>query len=48
MEQEIVELIQKYERDELNCMEFYDNLQKYPTTLRDKVLALYILGGYEE
>ena len=45
MEQEIVELIRKYEKDELSCMDFYDNLQKYPVEVRDRVLALYILGG---
>lgn len=47
MEQEIVDLINKYKNNEISYKDFYLELQKYPSELRDKVLALYILGGYE-
>ena len=45
MENEILDLIQKYENNEISYKEFYYALQKYPSSLRDKVLAAFILGG---
>ena len=45
--EEILELIRKYETDEISCMEFYDKLQSYPERLRETALTLLcILGGY--
>ena len=43
MENEILDLIQKYENNEISYKEFYYALQKYPSSLRDKVLAAFIL-----
>ena len=47
MENEILDLIQKYENNEISYQDLYYELRKYPAKLRDTVLALYILGGYE-
>ena len=46
MENEIVKLIRRYENNEISYEDFYYELQKYPTGLRDKVLAAFILGVY--
>lgn len=47
MENEILELIKKYENNEISYKDFYYELQKYPSKLRDTVLSLYILGDYK-
>lgn len=47
MENEIVELMRRYENNEISYQDLYYELRKYPVKLRDTVLALYILGGYE-
>lgn len=47
MENEILELIRRYENNELSYQDFYYELQKYPSSLRDKVLAAFILGVYD-
>jgi hypothetical protein len=48
MENEIVELLKSYEKDEISYKDLYIKLQNYPSELRDKVMALYILGGYND
>jgi len=48
MENEIVELLKSYEKDEISYKDLYIKLQNYPSELRDKVIALYALGGYKE
>ena len=48
MEQEIIELMRRYENNEISYSDLYDELRRFPSKLRDTVLALYILGGYEE
>ena len=48
MENEIVELLKSYEKDEISYKDLYFKLQNYPSELRDKVMTLYILGGYNE
>ena len=47
MENEILELIRRYENNELSYQDFNYELQKYPTSLRDKVLVAFILGVYD-
>lgn len=47
MENEILDLIHKYENNEISYKDFYYELQKYPSNLRDKVLAAFILGVYD-
>jgi hypothetical protein len=46
MENEILDLIHKYENNEISYKDFYYELQKFPSSLRDKVLAAFILGVY--
>lgn len=48
MEQEIIELMRRYENNEISYSDLYYELRRFPSKLRDTVLALYILGGYEE
>ena len=48
MEQEIIELMRRYENNEISYKDLYYELRRFPSKLRDTVLALYILGGYEE
>ena len=47
MENEILELIRRYENNELSYQDFCYELQRYPSSLRDKVLAAFILGVYD-
>jgi hypothetical protein len=47
MENEILDLIHKYENNEISYKDFYYELQKFPSSLRDKVLAAFILGVYD-
>ena len=47
MENEIRKLIRRYENNEFSYQDFYYELQKYPSSLRDKVLAAFILGVYD-
>ena len=47
MENEILDLIYKYENNEISYKDFYYELQKFPSSLRDKVLAAFILGVYD-
>ena len=44
-EQEIIELLEKYKREEITYAGLYCELQKYPTEVKDNTIALYILGG---
>ena len=48
MEQEIIELMRRYENNEISYSDLYYELRRFPPKLRDTVLALYILGGYKE
>lgn len=48
MENEIIELLRSYEKDEISYVDLYYKLQNYPEGLRNKVMALYVLGGYKE
>jgi hypothetical protein len=48
MENKIVELLKSYEKDEISYKDLYFKLQNYPSELRDKVMSLYILGGYND
>ena len=43
-----VELMRRYENNEISYSDLYYELRRFPSKLRDTVLALYILGGYEE
>ena len=45
MQKEIVELINKEKRGEINYKDLYFRLQKYPADVRDQAIALYILEG---
>ena len=47
MENEILDLIHKYENNEISYEDFYYELQRFPSSLRDKVLAAFILGVYD-
>ena len=47
MENEILDLVQKYKNNEISYKDFYYELQKYPSSVRDKVLAEFILGVYD-
>lgn len=47
MENEILDLIHKYENNEISYKDFYYELQRFPSSLRDKVLAAFILGVYD-
>ena len=47
MENEILDLIHKYENNEISYKDLYYELQKFPSSLRDKVLAAFILGVYD-
>ena len=42
-QKEIIELLEKEQRKEISYAELYFALQKYPTDVRDRTLALYIM-----
>ena len=44
MEQQIIELLTKVNNKEIDYRDFYLQLQKFPTDVRDKVITLYLLN----
>ena len=40
---EIIELLEKEKRGEISYKDLYYSLQKYPTEVKDKTIALYLL-----
>lgn len=48
VEQEIFDLLDKEKRGEISYKDLYFELQKYPTDLKDRCLALYLCGGNQK
>ena len=43
-QKEIIELLNKEKRGEISYKDLYFRLQKYPVDVRDRAMALYVLG----
>jgi hypothetical protein len=43
-QKEIIELLDKEKRGEIGYKDLYFALQKYPSEVRDRVIALYVIG----